>query len=311
MNNVFMNLFILRGIIDNPKLQVIIFMLFFFIYLCTLIGNLGMIALIKVNPQLHTSMYFFLSNLSLLDVIYSTVIAPKALVISLGENKNISFTGCMVQFFFLSLCANTELCLLAAMAYDRFIAICNSLLYHLIMSKKVCIQLIVISYICAFVNAITHTSSLFSLSFCHSNVLDHFFCDIPPLQKISCSDIRLDELVHFIFAALATLTTIMIILISYLYIIFAILRIKSAEGKCKAFNTCASHLTAVAILYGTLFFMYLRPSSSDLADQDKVVSVFYTMVIPMLNPLIYSLRNKEVKNALWRTISQKVILQCM
>nr|XP_008176145.2 olfactory receptor 1009-like [Chrysemys picta bellii] len=303
--------FILQGITENPKLQIILFMTFSFIYFCTLVGNLGMIMLIRVDSRLHTSMYFFLSSLSLLDIGYSSVIAPKTLVIFSTETKDISFAGCVVQFFFLSLCANTELCLLAVMAYDRFVAICKPLLYHVVMSRRVCIQLVVGSYLYAFASAITHTSSLFSLSFCHFNVLDHFFCDIPPLQKISCSNTRIDELVHFTFAAIATIVTIVIILVSYTYIIFAILRIRSSEGRRKAFNTCASHLTVVALLYGTLFFMYLRPSSSNSADQDKVVAVFYTLVIPMLNPLIYSLRNKEVKDALRRTIYQKIIPRCM
>uniref|UniRef100_A0A8C8SI79 G-protein coupled receptors family 1 profile domain-containing protein n=1 Tax=Pelusios castaneus TaxID=367368 RepID=A0A8C8SI79_9SAUR len=292
--------FILQGITDNPKLQIILFIVFFFIYFCVLVGNLGMIVLIKVESQLHTSMYFFLSNLSLLDVGYSSVIAPKAMVIFLVKSKEISFTGCVVQFFLFSFCANNELCLLAVMAYDRFVAICNPLLYNVIMSKRVCIQLVAGSYLCAYVNAIVHTYTLFSLSFCHSNVLDHFFCDIRPLQEISHSDIHINKLVHFIFAAIETIVTILIILISYIYIIFAILRIHSTEGRRKAFSTCASHLTVVSILYGTLIFIYLRPSSGNSADWDKVVSVFYTLVIPMLNPLIYSLRNKEVKNALRR-----------
>ncbi|XP_032643833.1 olfactory receptor 5G9-like [Chelonoidis abingdonii] len=304
--------FILQGITENPKLQIILFMAFSIIYFCTLVGNLGMIVLIRVDPRLHTSMYFFLSSWSFLDIGYSSVIAPKTLVIFSTETKDISFAGCVVQFFFLSLCANTELCLLAVMAYDRFVAICKPLLYHVVLSRRVCIQFVLGSYLYAFSNAITHTSSLFCLSFCHSHVLDHFFCDsLPPLQKISCSNTRVNELVHFTFAAIATLVTIVIILVSYTYIIFAILRIHSAEGRCKAFNTCASHLTVVAVLYGTLFFMYLCPISSDSADQDKVVAVLYTLVIPMLNPLIYSLRNKKVKDALRRTIYQKIIPRYM
>ncbi|XP_050808910.1 olfactory receptor 1020-like [Gopherus flavomarginatus] len=295
--------FILQGITENPKLQIILFMVFSFIYFCTLVGNLGMIVSIRVDPRLHTSTYFFLSSLSFLDIGYSSVIAPKTLVIFSTETKDIFFSGRVFLFFFLSLCANTELCLLAVMAYDRFVAICNPLLYHVVMSRRVCIQLVLGSYLYAFAIAITHTSSLFCLSFCHSHVLDHFFCDIPPLQKISCSNIRIDELVHFTFSAIATIVTIMIILVSYTCIIFAILRIRSAEGSHKAFNTCASHLTVVAMLYGTLFFMYLCPISSDLADQDKVLAVFYTL----LNPLIYSLRKKEVKDALRRMIYQKII----
>uniref|UniRef100_A0A452I0Y2 G-protein coupled receptors family 1 profile domain-containing protein n=1 Tax=Gopherus agassizii TaxID=38772 RepID=A0A452I0Y2_9SAUR len=295
--------FILQGITENPKLQIILFMVFSLIYFCTLVENLGMIMLIHADPRLHTSMYFFLSSLSFLDIGYSSVVAPKTLVIFSTETKDISFAGYVVQFFFLSLCANTELCLLAVMVYDRFVAICKPLLYHVVMSRRVCIQLVLGFYLYAFANAIAHTSSLFCLSFCHSHVLDHFFSDIPPLQKISCSNTRVDELEHFTFAAIAT---IVIILVSYTYIIFAILRIRSTEGKRKAFNTCASHLMVVAVLYGTLFFMYLRPISNDSADQDKVVALFYTLVIPI--PLIYSQRNRDVKCAVRKLLSRKVIV---
>ncbi|XP_065258527.1 olfactory receptor 5G25-like [Emys orbicularis] len=190
------------------------------------------------------------------------------------------------------------------MAYDRFIAICKLLLYTIIMSRKVCVQLVAASYFYACVNAVVHTGSLFSLSFCGPNIIDHFFCDIPPLQKLSCSRTHMDSRVHFVFAAVTALSTVLIILISYIYIILNILRIRSTEGRHKAFSTCASHLTAVSILYGALFFMYLRPTSGNSSDQDKVVSVFYTLVIPMLNPLIYSLRNKEAKHALRKVIYQ-------
>ncbi|XP_065436535.1 olfactory receptor 5J3-like [Chrysemys picta bellii] len=303
--------FIFRGITDNPKLQNILFVFFFAIYFCTLAGNVGMIVLIRVDSQLHSPMYFFLSNLSLLDVIYSSVIAPKAMVISLVTSKDISFPGCVVQFFLFSFCANNELCLLAVIAYNRFVAICNPLLYSVIMSKRVCFQLVAGSYLCACINAIVHTCTVFSLSFGHTNVLNHFFCDIRPLQEISCSDFRINKRVHFIFAAIETIGTILIILISYTYIIFAILRIHSTAGRHKAFSTRASHLTVVSILYGTLIFTYLRPSSGSSVEWEKMVSVFYTLVIPLLNPLIYSLRNKEVKDALRRTIHQKIIPHCM
>ncbi|XP_065446993.1 olfactory receptor 9K2-like [Chrysemys picta bellii] len=208
-------------------------------------------------------MYFFLSNLSLLDVVYFSVIAPKAMVSSLAKSKGISFPGCVVQFFLFSFCANNELCLLAVMAYDRFVAICNPLLYNVIMSKRVCFQLVAGSYLCACVNATVHMCTVFSLSFSHSNVLDHFFCDICPLQEISCSDFHINKLVHFI---IETIGTIFIILISYIYIILAILRIRFTAGRHKAFSTCASHLTVISILYGTLIFTYLRPSSGSSVD---------------------------------------------
>ncbi|CAM5148666.1 unnamed protein product [Natator depressus] len=226
-------------------------------------------------------------------------------------SKDISFPGGVVQFFLFSFCANNELCLLAVMAYDHFVAICNSWLYNVIMSKRVCFQPLAGSYLCACVNATVHRCTAFSLSFGHSSVLDHVFCDVCPLQEISCSDFRINKLVHFTFAAIETIGTILIILISYIYIIFAILRIRSTAGRHKAFSTCASHLPVASILYGTLIFTYLRPSSGSSVDSEKTVAVFYTLVIPTLNTLIYSLRNKEVKDALRRTIYQKTISRCM
>ncbi|XP_044870498.1 olfactory receptor 1020-like [Mauremys mutica] len=293
---------ILLGFTGSPQLQTILFVVFLVIYIVTLVGNLGMIALITAESRLHTPMYFFLHNLSLIDTVYSSVIAPRALVNFLAECKAVSFAGCAIQFFFLSVCANAEAVLLAVMAYDRFIAICKPLLYTIIMSRKVCIQLVAASYFYAFVNAVVHAGSLFSLSFCGPNIIDHFFCDLAPLQKLSCSSTHMDSRVHFVFAAVTGLSTVLIILVSYIYIILNILRIRSTEGRRKAFSTCASHLTSVSVLFGTLFFMYLQPTSGNSSDQDKLVSVFYTLVIPMLNPLIYSLRNKDVKHALRKVI---------
>ncbi|XP_030418039.1 LOW QUALITY PROTEIN: olfactory receptor 1052-like [Gopherus evgoodei] len=308
----FSPLFHLLGFTGSPQLQTILFVVFLVIYIVTLVDNLGMIALIMAESQLHTPMYFFLLNLSLIDTVYSSVIAPRALVNFLAECKAVSFAGCTMQFFFLSLCANAEALLLSVMAYDRFIAICKPLLYTIIMSRKVCVQLVAASYFYAFVNAIVHTGSLFSLSFCGPKIIDHFFCDIPSVQKLSCSSTHKDSRVHFVFAAVTALSTVLIILISYIYIILNILRIRSVEGRRKAFLTCTSHLTSISILYGTLFFMYLQPTSSNSSDQDKVMSVFYTLVIPMLNPLIYSLRNKKAKHAMrkviYRTMNDSLVV---
>ncbi|XP_039378912.1 olfactory receptor 1009-like [Mauremys reevesii] len=233
-------------------------------------------------------MSFFLSSLSLLDVVSSSVIAPKAMLSSLVTSKDISFPGCVVQFFLFSFCASNELCLLAVTAYDRFVAICHPLLYYVILSKTVCFQLVAGSSLCACVNATVHTCTEFSLSFGHSNVLDQFFCDIRPLQEISCSDFRINKRVHFIFSAIETISTIFTILISYTYIIFAILRSCSMAGRHKAFSTCASHLTVISFLYGTLIFTYLRPSSGSSVDWEKMLAVSDILVIPLLNPLIYS-----------------------
>ncbi|XP_067406684.1 olfactory receptor 5J3-like isoform X2 [Emydura macquarii macquarii] len=301
--------FILIGLTDHPELQVPLFVVFLIIYLITLLGNLGMILVIQLNPQLHTPMYFFLSNLSFLDACYSSTIAPNMLVNFLVENKAIFYSGCITQYGFFAVFATTEIFLLAVMAYDRYVAICNPLLYTVIMTKKVCMILVLGSYFWGFVNSLIHTSGLLRLSFCDSNVINHFFCDLTPLLKLSCSNIYMNVMLVFIFGSLFEMSTFLIIIVSYILIIAAVLRIRSAEGRRKAFSTCASHLTAVAMFHGTILFMYFRPSSSYSLDTDKMASVFYTMVIPMLNPLIYSLRNKDVKCAVRKMIERKMFTQ--
>ncbi|XP_060133569.1 olfactory receptor 5AR1-like [Zootoca vivipara] len=301
--------FVLLGFTDNQNLQVLLFAVFFLIYMVILVGNLGMITLITIDSRLHTPMYFFLSNLSILDIGYSTVIAPRTLMTFIAESKTISFTGCALQFFFFCIAVSCECCLLGAMAYDRFIAICNPLLYTALMSRKLCNLLVTGSYLMGCVNAAVQTSFIFNLSFCRSNIINHFFCDVVPILRLSCSDTRAIDIIHFTFSTAIVSITILAILVSYTYILVAILRINSAEGRRKAFSTCASHLTAVTIFYGTVAFMYLRPSSKYSMEQDKIISVFYTLAIPMLNPLIYSLRNKEVKEAFKRMVRGKIISQ--
>ncbi|XP_075404242.1 olfactory receptor 5AP2-like [Tenrec ecaudatus] len=296
--------FILLGFRDHPELQCLLFAVFLLIYLVTVVGNLGMILIIKIDSRLHTPMYFFLSNLSLVDFCYSSVIAPKMLVNFWLENPAISFNGCATQFFFFGSFAGIEGFLLAVMAYDRYVAICKPLLYMVTMSPHINSTLVLSTYLAGFINAAIHTGFTFQLSFCGSNVINHFFCDTPPLLKLSCSDTHINEVVIFAFASFNELSCLLTILISYLYILIAILRIPSTEGRHKAFSTCASHLMAVTLFFGTILFMYLRPSSSYSMDQDKIVSVFYTVVIPMLNPLIYSLRNKEVKTSLGKLLKR-------
>ncbi|XP_054826032.1 olfactory receptor 1019-like [Eublepharis macularius] len=290
---------------DHPDLQIPLFALFLGIYIVTLVGNLGMIILIHIDTRLQTPMYFFLSNLSAVDAGYSSVIAPKMLATFVSDNRTISFLECAVQFYFFCIFVTNECCLLSVMAYDRFVAICNPLHYSTIISKRLCVLLVIASYITGFVNSTTQTIFIFSLSFCDSNVINHFFCDIPPILKLSCSDINNTDIVHFTLSSIVVMSTIIIVLVSYSYILTTILKIQTAEGRHKAFSTCGSHLVAVTIFYGTLIFMYLRPTSGYTTDQDKVISVFYTLVIPMLNPLIYSLRNKEVREALKRIINRK------
>ncbi|XP_072648042.1 olfactory receptor 5J3-like [Canis lupus baileyi] len=294
--------FILLGLTDHPDLKIILFVLFLVIYAITLLGNLGMIFIIQITPKLHTPMYFFLSCLSFVDACYSSVIAPKMLISFLVVKETISFSACIVQHLFFGVFITTEGFLLSVMAYDRYVAIVNSLLYSAAMSKRKCVGWVNGSWICGIINSLIHTISLGRLSFCGSNVVNHFFCDIPSLLKLSCSDTTMNELLLLTFSGVIAMATFLIVIISYVFIAVAILRIRSAAGGQKAFSTCASHLTAVTIFYGTLSFSYIQPSSQYSVEQEKVVSVFYTLVIPMLNPLIYSLRNKEVKDAVKRAI---------
>uniref|UniRef100_A0A8C6IRQ6 Olfactory receptor n=1 Tax=Melopsittacus undulatus TaxID=13146 RepID=A0A8C6IRQ6_MELUD len=294
--------FVFKGFTDCLDFQVTLFVLFLLIYVTTVIGNLGIIAAVWLDSQLQTPMYFFLGHLSFLDLCYSSVVTPKMLLSLLSERKTISFAGCFLQLYFYAAFVITECYLLAGMAYDRYVAICNPLRYPILMSKKVCVSLLAGSYAVGLFNSAIFTGFALRLSFCGPNVIDHFFCDGPPLSKLACSDTSLNQMLLFAFGGFNKVTTISVILISYGHILFTVLRTGSVLGK--AFGTCASHLMVVTIFYGTLIFMYLRPSSSYSLGRDKIVSVFYTMVTPMLNPFIYSLRNKEVKNSLKRTVGR-------
>ncbi|XP_057582977.1 olfactory receptor 5AP2 [Hippopotamus amphibius kiboko] len=299
--------FILLGLLDNSDLQAVLFGLFLLIYVATMVGNLGMIVLIKIDLSLHTPMYFFLSSLSFVDASYSSSVIPKMLVNLVAENKAISFNGCAAQFYFFGSFLGTECFLLAMMAYDRYTAIWNPLLYPVLISGRICCFLVAASFLAGFGNAAIHTGMTFRLSFCGSNKINHFYCDTPPLLKLSCSDTHINGIVIMAFSSFIVVSCVVVVLISYLCILIAILRMPSLESRHKAFSTCASHLMAVTIFFGTILFMYLRSMSSYSMEQDKIVSVFYTVVIPMLNPLIYSLKNKDVKEAL-KKILQKEIL---
>nr|XP_006111881.1 olfactory receptor-like protein OLF2 [Pelodiscus sinensis] len=296
--------FILSGLTDRLELQVPLFVLFLLIYVVTLVWNGGMILLIMTDSRLHTPMYFFLGNLSFCDFCYSSTIAPKMLQNFLAERKSISFIGCAVQMHVFIALADAECLLLAVMAYDRYVAICNPLLYTVTMSRWLCNLLVAGVYGVSLADATTSTYYTFRLSFCHSNVLNHFFCDTPPLLALSCSDTQINEIVLFASMCYTTVISIVIILLSYVCIISTILQIRSAEGRRKAFSTCTSHLTAVAMFYSTLLFMYFRPTSSYSMDTDKITSLFYTLAIPVLNPLVYSLRNTEVKGALRKAMNK-------
>ncbi|XP_040589196.1 olfactory receptor 502-like [Mesocricetus auratus] len=298
--------FILLGLTDDPVLRVVLFTIILCIYLVTVSGNLSTILLIRVSSQLHHPMYFFLSHLASVDIGYSTSVTPNMLVNFLVERNIISYFGCAIQLGSAVFFGTVECFLLAAMAYDRFVAICNPLLYSTKMSTQVCVQLLVGSYIGGFLNASSITLSFFSLLFCGPNRVNHFFCDFTPLVELSCSDNSILLVLDSFCAGSIILITVFVIAISYIYILITILKMRSTEGCQKAFSTCTSHLTAVTLFFGTITFIYVMPKSSYSTDQNKVVSVFYMVVIPMLNPLIYSLRNNEIKGALKRQVGSKL-----
>nr|XP_012605325.1 olfactory receptor 1440-like [Microcebus murinus] len=292
--------FILLGFSEFPKLTIVLFSIFLGIYLMTVSWNVSLIALIRMDSHLHTPMYFFLSNLSFLDICYVSTIAPKMLSDFFKKHKSTSFMGCTIQYFFFSSLGLTECCLLAAMAYDRYAAICNPLLYTALMSPTLCVHMVAGSCITGFLGSFIQLCALLQLHFCGPNVINHFFCDLPQLLILSCSDTFFFQVMTSVLTVIFGLTSVLVIMISYGYIVATILKIASAEGRSKAFNTCASHLTAVTLFFGSGIFVYMYPNSGDSLSQNKLASVLYTVIIPMLNPLIYSLRNKDIRDALSR-----------
>ncbi|XP_051847085.1 olfactory receptor 5K1-like [Antechinus flavipes] len=298
--------FILIGFTNYPEMKVVLFVVFLIIYLITIIGNLGLVILISIEPQLHTPMYFFLGNLALLDACCGCAVTPNMLVNLFSKNRMISIYECMTQFYFLCVVETSDCFLLAAMAYDRYVAICNPLHYPIIMSKKLCIQMLIVSYLGGTLTSVVHVGFVFRLIFCRSHRINHFFCDVIPLFRLSCVDPYINELMMYIFSGSILVFTIVIILVSYLYILFTIFRMKSKDGRGKAFSTCASHFVSVSIFYGSLLFMYIRPGSVNEGDKNMPIAIFYTIVIPFLNPFIYSLRNKEVISVLKKTLKKKM-----
>ncbi|NXE43343.1 OR5G3 protein, partial [Ptilorrhoa leucosticta] len=291
--------FSLAGFTEDPATQVAQFLLFLLTYLATIVGNLGMIALIRVSPLLHSPMYYFLGNLAFVNLCSSTIIAPRMLAGVLLGKKGIAYAGCMAQVFTLGLFVVTECFLLATMAYDRYVAVCHPLLYPLVMSPARCSRLVAGSYLLGLTNGMGQTIGMSSLFFCSSSAIDLFFCDISLLISLSTSDTTLSRVILRTSSSLLGVPSILVVLVSYVAIISTVVSISSAEGKRKAFSTCASHLTTVSTFYGALIFMYLIPRSDTSRGGDKWAAVLYTVVTPMLNPLIYSLRNQEVKEA-WR-----------
>ncbi|XP_004051155.3 olfactory receptor 5D18 [Gorilla gorilla gorilla] len=298
--------FTLLGFSDYPELQVPLFLVFLAIYSVTMLGNIGLIVIIKINPKLHTPMYFFLSQLSFVDFCYSSIIAPKMLVNLVVKDRTISFLGCVVQFFFFCTFVVTESFLLAVMAYDRFVAICNPLLYTVAMSQKLCVLLVVGSYAWGVACSLVLTCSALKLCFHGFNTINHFFCEFSSLLSLSCSDTYINQWLLFFLATFNEVSTLLIILTSYAFIVVTILKMRSVSGRRKAFSTCASHLTAITIFHSTILFLYCVPNSKNSRHTVKVASVFYTVVIPMLNPLIYSLRNKDVKDTVTEILDTKV-----
>uniref|UniRef100_A0A287BSW9 Olfactory receptor n=1 Tax=Sus scrofa TaxID=9823 RepID=A0A287BSW9_PIG len=297
----------LTGLTYPPAWQIPLVLLFLMLYLITIMGNLGLITLIYNDPHLHIPMYLFLANLAFVDTWLSSTVTPKMLVNIITKDKMISLHECMVQFFSFAVSATTECFLLATMAYDRYVAICNPLLYPVIMTNRQCLRMLVSSFVGGLSHALIHTGFLLRLTFCNSNTIHHFYCDIMPLFKISCTDPSVNVLMIFIFSGSIQVFTILIVLVSYTRILFTILKKKSAQGIRKAFSTCGAHLLSVSLYYGSLLFMYVRPGSAQADDQDAIDSLFYTVIIPFLNPIIYSLRNKKVKDSVRKVFEGKAI----
>uniref|UniRef100_A0A8C8ZM54 G-protein coupled receptors family 1 profile domain-containing protein n=1 Tax=Prolemur simus TaxID=1328070 RepID=A0A8C8ZM54_PROSS len=298
--------FILTGLTYQSEWKVTLFLVFLVIYLITVMGNLGLIALIWNDPHLHIPMYLFLGSLAFVDAWLSSTVTPNMLVNFFAKSHMMSLSQCMVQFFSFGISATTECFLLAAMAYDHYVAICKPLLYPVIMTIALCIRLLVLSFVGGFFHALIHEVFLFRLTFHNSNIVHHFYCDIMPLLKISCTDPSINFLLVFILSGSIQVFTIVTVLISYSFVLITILKKNSAKGIRKAFSTCGAHLLSVSLYYGPALYMYVRPASPQAGDQDMMESLFYTVIIPLLNPIIYSLRNKQVIDSLTRTLKVNV-----
>ncbi|POI25095.1 hypothetical protein CIB84_011154, partial [Bambusicola thoracicus] len=301
-NHTLLTEFVLSGLSSYPELQYLLFFTFCLIYTFTITGNL-LIFLVTLHPSLHTPMYFFLRVLSFLDISTASIVVPKMLVNFQSEDRKISYVGCATQLYFVIFLGATECYILAAMAYDRYMAICHPLRYAIIMNRRASLFLVLLSYCSGNVVSMVQTAWVFTLPFCGPAKINYFFCDIPPLLMLSCTDTSLYEKQIFTATVLVIFTPFYLILVSYACIVSSILKISSAEGRCKTFSTCSSHLLVVTLYYGSGTLIYLRPKSSNSQDTKKVLSLMYTAIIPTLNPLIYSLRNKEVKAAISRILT--------
>ncbi|NP_001000455.1 olfactory receptor Olr1259 [Rattus norvegicus] len=298
--------FILLGLTDQPDLQIPLFLIFLLLYIITALGNLSLIILIVLNSHLHTPMYFFLFNLSFVDFCFSSVITPKMLMNFILTKNHISYVGCMTQFYLFCFCVISECYILTSMAYDRYVAICNPLLYNIVMSPKVCSYLMLASYLMGFSGAMIHTGCILRLTFCDGNTINHYFCDLLSLLQLSCTSTYVNEIELLIVAGKDIILPTVVIFISYGFILFNIFQMKSTESMSKAFSTCSSHIIAVSLFFGSGAFMYLKPNSAGKMNNGNTSSIIYTTLIPMINPLIYSLRNKDVKVALRKTLRKKI-----
>ncbi|XP_032997404.1 olfactory receptor 2G3-like [Lacerta agilis] len=296
--------FILLGVADRPRLEMLLFGILLMCYLINLLGNTTIIVVSRLDPHLHTPMYFFLSNLSFLDLSFTTSVGPQMLVNFWRERKTISYGACVAQLYIFLALGSTECVLLVSMAYDRYAAVCHPLRYTTIMSHSLCFKMAAFAWFSGLCNPVIITVMTFRLPRCGENRIDNFFCEVPALIKLACIDTSLTEGVLFVSSVLFLVTPLGLIVVSYSFIVAAVLRIRSAEGRRKAFNTCASHLIVVSLFFGTALFTYLQSPSKIGHDQAKMASLFYTFVTTMLNPLIYTLRNKEVHKALRRLMKR-------
>uniref|UniRef100_G1TQH0 Olfactory receptor n=1 Tax=Oryctolagus cuniculus TaxID=9986 RepID=G1TQH0_RABIT len=303
--------FLLLGLPIQPQHKNLFYVLFLAMYLTTVIGNLLIIVLIHLDSHLHTPMYLFLSNLSLSDLCFSSVTMPKLLQIMQSQVPSIPYAGCLAQMYFYLFFADLESFLLVAMAYDRYVAICFPLHYTSIMSPKLCFCLAALSWVLTAFHALLHTLLMARLSFCADNVIPHFFCDISVLLKLACSDTHVNELVIFVMGGLVIVIPFLLIITSYARIVLSIIKVPSARGIRKAFSTCGSHLSVVSLFFGTIIGLYLIPSANNSTVKETVMAMMYTVVTPMLNPFIYSLRNRDMKGALGRVICKKKIIFCL
>ncbi|XP_037694317.1 olfactory receptor 1052-like [Choloepus didactylus] len=301
--------FILLGLTENPDLNTILSVLFLLIYLTTVVGILCIITIIQASVQIHSPKYFFLSQLAFLDFCYSSVFIPKMLVNFSAEQKVLSYQGCLLQYYFDNMFLMTKCFLLAAIAYDQYVAICRPLHYAGLMTPTFCIHLVTATYLLGCANSLTHLSGFLGLSFCWPNIIDHYFCDTPLLFQLACSDTQLSEVLFTVLSGVTSVTTFLIVVSSYLGILLTVLKLQSARGRYKDFSTCASHLMVVTLFYGTMIFTYVGTNSSYPQDIAKILSVFYTLLLPILNFLIYSVRNREGKEAMKRIFKRKIFFQ--